>query len=189
MTATLSERDRRDVEKMSAKWWVLLITGILWIVISVLVLDADLDSALAIGYLVGGFLIASGVMEFLSVGLAEGWKWLHAVLGALFVLGGVAAFFEPLQTFGILASLLGFFFVLKGVFDFILSLAEKELTNLWWVRMVSGILTVGLGFWCAGYPGRSAGLLLLWVGFGALARGVLQLVLAFQVRKVHEAVT
>ena len=189
MTATLSAEDRRDVERLSAKWWVLLITGILWIVVSVLVLDADLDSAVAIGYLIGGFLIASGLMEFLSVGVVESWRWLHGVLGALFVIGGIAAFFEPLQTFGVLASLLGFFLVLKGVFDLVLSLAEKGLSELWWVRLVSGILQIGLGFWAAGYPGRSAGLLLLWVGFGALSRGILQLVLAFQVRKVHEAVT
>ena len=45
-----------------------------------------------------------------------------------------------------------------------------------------------LGFWASGYPGRSAALLILWVGIGALIRGVTQLVLAFQVRKLHEAV-
>ncbi|HET8618291.1 MAG TPA: hypothetical protein VFM27_05010 [Acidimicrobiales bacterium] len=35
---------REEVERASAKWWVLVVTGILWIVVSVLVLDADLAS-------------------------------------------------------------------------------------------------------------------------------------------------
>ena len=42
--------------------------------------------------------------------------------------------------------------------------------------------------WAAGYPGRSASLLVVWVGIGALIRGITQLVLAFQVRKIHGAV-
>ena len=93
----------REVERSSAKWWVLLITGIAWIIVGVLVLDADLDSAVTIGYLVGGYLIAAGVMEFVLVGVAEGWKWLHVVLGVLFVVGGIFAFTEPFQTFAVLA--------------------------------------------------------------------------------------
>jgi uncharacterized membrane protein HdeD (DUF308 family) len=178
---------REEVERASAKWWVLLVTGIAWIVVSVLVLDADLDSALTIGYLVAGYLIALGVMEFVLIGVVEGWKWLHATLGALFVLGGIAAFIEPFRTYALLASLLGLLLVLKGTFDFVEALATRHEVDLWWMLLVAGILEILLGFWAAGYPGRSASLLILWVGIGALIRGVTQLVLAFQVRRIHEA--
>ena len=78
--------------------------------------DSDLDSAVTIGYLVGGYLIAGGVMEFVLIGVAEGWKWLHAVLGVLFVIGGIVAFTEPVH-FGALTALVGFFLVVKGTFD------------------------------------------------------------------------
>jgi uncharacterized membrane protein HdeD (DUF308 family) len=54
--------------------------------------------------------------------------------------------------------------------------------------LVCGILEILLGFWAAGYPGRSVSLLLVWVGISALIRGITQLILAFQIRKVHEAV-
>ena len=94
---------------------MLLITGIGWIIISVIVLRADLDSALTVGYLVAGFLIALGVMEFVAIGVTEGWKWLHATLGVLFVVGGVLALLEPFQTYMMLASLLGLLLVLKGI--------------------------------------------------------------------------
>ena len=177
-----------EVERASAKWWVLLVTGIAWIIVSVLVLDADLDSALTIGYLVGGYLIAAGVMEFVLIGVAEGWKWLHAVLGVLFVVGGIAAFTDPFQTYTLLAALVGFFLVLKGTFDFVMALVTRHEIDLWWLLMIAGILEVLLGVWASGYPGRSAELLILWVGIAALIRGITQLILAFQVRKLHKAV-
>jgi len=60
--------------------------------------------------------------------------------------------------------------------------------DLWWLTLIAGVLQVAIGFWATGYPGRSAWLLLVWVGIGALIRGVTQLFLAFQVRKIHEAV-
>ena len=187
--ATVTERTEEwsELERASGKWWVLVVSGIIWIVVAVLVLDADLDSARTIGYLVSGFLLAAGVMEFLALAWAERWKWLHGVLGVLFVLGGIAALTEPLRTFGALASLIGLFLVIKGTFDFVLALAARP--DLWVLTVIFAIFEVALGFWAAGYPGRSASLLLLWVGLGALTRGILQLVLAFQVRKLHKAVT
>jgi uncharacterized membrane protein HdeD (DUF308 family) len=165
-----------------------VITGVLWIAVSVLILDADFDSALTIGWLVGGYLIAAGVMEFVLVGEVEGWRWLHVALGVLLVLGGIAAFTSPFQTYAILASLLGFFLVLKGTFDFVLALATRHEADLWWLLLIGGVLEVVLGFWAAGYPGRSSALLLVWVGIGALVRGIMQLVLAFRVRKLQKAV-
>lgn len=177
---------REEVERASAKWWVLVVTGILWIVVSVLVLDADLDSALTIGYLVAGYLIAAGVMEFMLIGLAEGWKWLHAALGVLFVVGGIAALTEPFRTYTLLAALVGFFLVLKGTFDFVIALASRHEADLWWLLLISGILEVLIGVWASGYPGRSAALLIVWVGIGAMIRGITQIMLAFQVRAVHK---
>jgi uncharacterized membrane protein HdeD (DUF308 family) len=177
-----------EVERTSSKWWVLLITGIAWILLSVVILDADLDSARTIGYLLGAYFIVAGVMEFVMTGMAEGWKWAHATLGVLFVLGGIAAFMTPLHSYRLLASLVGFFLVLKGTLDFVMALATRHEVDLWWLLLISGVIEVIFGFWASGYPGRSSALLLLWVGIGALIRGITQLVMAFQVRKIHEEV-
>jgi len=179
---------RGEVEHASGKWWLLLISGIAWILLGILVLDANINSALAIGYLVAFYLIFAGVMEFMLAGVLEGWRWLHVVLGVLFVIGGILALTEPFQTFRVLAELVGFFLVLKGTFDFVTALAVRHVYDLWWLTLIAGVLQVAIGFWATGYPGRSAWLLLLWVGIGALIRGVTQLFLAFQVRKIHEAV-
>jgi len=179
---------RGEVEHASGKWWVLLVTGIAWILVGVLILDLNYSSAVTVGYLVAAYLIVAGVMEFVIAGVLETWRWLHVILGVLFVIGGILALTEPFQTFRVLAELVGFFLVLKGTFDFVLGLSSRHVVDLWWLTMVAGILEIAIGLWATGYPGRSAWLLLLWVGIGALVRGVTQLFLAFQVRKIHEAV-
>src|SRR5436190_6532644 len=71
-------------------WWVLLVTGILWILLGLYVLQAHVDSAVLVGYLVGFWLIFAGVAEFVQLAF-PGWRWLHGILGVLFVLGGFAA--------------------------------------------------------------------------------------------------
>jgi len=181
--ATVYVRD--DIERASAKWWVLLVAGIAWIIVGVLVLDADLDSALTIGYLVAGYLILLGVMEFVATAIMD-WKWLHAALGVLFVLGGILALTEPFRTYSLLASLVGLFLVIKGTVDFVMALIVRHEVDLWWLLLIVGITEVLLGFWASGYPGRSATLLILWVGIGALLRGITDLITAFQIRKVHQ---
>jgi len=187
-TAIAADDVREEVEEASGKWWLLLITGIAWILIGILVLDADVDSALAIGYLVGAYLIVAGIMEFVMIGAHAGWRWAHALMGVLFVVGGILAFTEPFQTFMVLAELVGFFLVLKGTFDIVVGLSTRHVIDLWWLTLICGVIEVGLGFWASGYPGRSIWLLLLWVGVGAFIRGITQMILAFQVRKIHKAV-
>jgi uncharacterized membrane protein HdeD (DUF308 family) len=176
-----------EMETRSTKWWILLLTGIAWVLIGVIVLDFDLDSAATIGYLVGAFLIAAGVTEFVLIAVTEGWKWLHAILGVLFVVAGIVAFLEPFQTFGILARMFGLLLVLKGTFDLIIAIGTRHFNDLWWMMLIAAIFEIALGFWASGYPGRSADLLILWVGIGGLTRGIFQIVMAFRARKVQKA--
>jgi uncharacterized membrane protein HdeD (DUF308 family) len=178
-----------EVERASSKWWIMLISGIAWIVIGVIVLDFDFDSAATVGFLVGGYLILAGATEFMLGAVSLGWRWVHIILGVLFVIGGIAAFFEPVQTFGILARLFGFLLVLKGSFDFVFSVATRHEIDLWWMLLLAGIFEIALGLWASAYPGRSATLLILWVGIAAVVRGITHFMIAFRVRRVHEAVT
>jgi uncharacterized membrane protein HdeD (DUF308 family) len=62
----------------------------------------------------------------------------------------------------------------------IISRADNE---VWWLGLVVGIIEVLLGFWASQqyYPARAA-LILLWVGFFALFRGITEIVTALQVR-------
>jgi len=186
MTAITIENPREPA--VGKWWWVLLVTGILWIVVGLYVLQAHYGSAVAVAYLVAFWLFFAGVAEFIEVGVSASWRWLHIVLGIVFVLGGISALLSPFQTFMVLAALIGIFFVIKGTADFVFALLARHEIDLWWLTLIAGIVEIALGIWAMGYQGRSAALLLLWVGIGAIIRGIAEIVAAFHVPKLPEAV-
>jgi uncharacterized membrane protein HdeD (DUF308 family) len=73
-------------------------------------------------------------------------------------------------------------FVFVGIMDLIIAFSDR--TGLWWLRMISGFICIGLGFWAAGEFGRKATLLIVWVGLFALFRGINSFFVAFALR--HE---
>jgi uncharacterized membrane protein HdeD (DUF308 family) len=185
---TAVEIDAPRAPDVGKWWWLLLVTGILWIFVGLFVLAADFDSAVLIGYLVAFWLFFACIVEFIEVAAAPGWKWVHVIMGVILGLGGIAALLEPFQTFTILASLMGIFLVLKGTFDFAFGIAMRRELDLWWLTMSAGIAEILLGIWAMGYPGRSAALLVLWIGIGAIMRGVVEIATSFHVRKFPEEV-
>ena len=76
--------------------------------------------------------------------------------------------------------MISFFLVFAGTFDIILAISARREMEAWWLQLVGGIIELALGFWAAGYYGRSAILLVAWVGAFAVIRGVMDTVLAFR---------
>jgi uncharacterized membrane protein HdeD (DUF308 family) len=179
------ERAAREVTGM---WWLFLITGVAWLIIALVVLRFDMTSVASVGVLLGVVLLMAAINEFMVLGLRDvAWKWLHGVLAALFVVGGIWAFIHPINAFYELASILGFLLVLKGSMDLIGSVAQREVSELWWLGVVTGGLEILLGFWASQqFFAPRAILILVWVGFFAIFRGVSEIVLAFEARHAHK---
>jgi uncharacterized membrane protein HdeD (DUF308 family) len=181
---------RRALARALPPWWSFLITGIAWMVVSLIVLRFDYTSVFSIALLFGFVALAAGVVEIAMVFLASGWwKLLNAVLAVAFIAAAVVAFVHPGNTFAALAAVFSFFLVFAGAFDIIYAISARRESDAWWLQLVGGIIELALGFWAAGYWGRSAILLVAWVAAFALIRGVRDIVLAFRVREIqHGAV-
>jgi uncharacterized membrane protein HdeD (DUF308 family) len=180
---TMTEPQAGEMERGIAKvWWLFLVTGIAWVLVAFAILGFNPGKTAIIGYLLGFFLIAAGINELVAIGFVDGWKWLHGALGATFVVVGILALLEPFQTFGILALLIGWYLLFKGIADIFFSIAERDVLHLWGLLLASGIIELAIGLWAIGSPARSAWLLILWVGIGAVIRGVTEIVLAFKLR-------
>lgn len=169
---------------MTVTWWLYLLTAAAWFIIAWVVLRFDLTSVTAISVLAGVVILAAGLAELFNAWVAPDWKWLHAVLGALFVITGIIAFFRPGGTFAMLAAFVGWYLLFKGMLDIVLAIATKNVNDAWWLGLIMGIIELFLGFWAAGRFGRSAAVLVLLVGAIALTRGVTDIVLAFRLRKL-----
>jgi uncharacterized membrane protein HdeD (DUF308 family) len=177
---------RRAVARALPPWCLFLITGIAWMVVSLIVLRFDYTSVSSIALLFGFVALAAGVAEIGMMLLADGWwKLLNAVLAVVFFAAGIVAFIHPGDTFAALAAVFSFLLIFAGAFDIIYAFLARRVNDAWWLQLIGGIIELALGFWAAGYYGRSALLLVAWVAAFALIRGVRDIVLAFQVREIQ----
>jgi uncharacterized membrane protein HdeD (DUF308 family) len=176
------------VERSTRYWWLVLITGIAWILFSVIVFRFDYTTVTAIAVLFGIVAIAVGISELFAAFLARGWwRVLAIVAGVFFIAVGIVAFTKPGNTFVGLAGVISFYFVIAGSWNLITGIWTRSVNSAWWVQTVTGIVELGLGFWAAGYWNRSVTLLVAWVGAMALIRGINEIVLAFRMHEAHEA--
>jgi len=186
MTSLAAEAPRRLARTFLPPWWLLLITGVSWEVIAVILLRFDYTTVTAISILFGFVAIAAGIVEIGLTLMAEGWwKLLYAILAVAFIASGVIAFIHPGDTFVALAAVISFFLIFAGTFDIISAISARKEIEVWWLQLIGGIIELALGFWAAGYYGRSAVLLVAWVAAFAVIRGVRDIVIAFRIRELQ----
>ena len=187
MTTVDSMFEPREIAKEASRlWWLFLLTGIAWLVFSLIIFRFDITSVTTIGILFGVVAVVAGVDEFMAIGVATtGWKIVHGILGVIFVVVGIFAFIEPGSAFSALAALIGFFLLFKGIYDITVAFMTKDEFELWWLQLVVGLVEIGLAFWVAGSFRDKAILLIVYVGVVALSKGITDLFLAFKLRSVH----
>ncbi len=169
-------------------WWVLLITGIAWTIVSIVIFRFDYSTVAAIGVLFGIIALASAANEVLVAMIATGgWRIVHYVLAALFFVVGIVSFAHPGDTFVALAALVSFFLVFRGSFDLIMAFSLSRDMPGWWLLVITGIAELLIGFWAAGSWNLSVVVLVAWVGAAALMRGITEIIGAFQLRDLNQA--
>ena len=106
----------------------------------------------------------------------------RVILGVLFIGGSIWSFLSPYNAFWAVAAAFRLLLILNGASDIAYAATAQPINPLWWLSLVVGILEIGLGFWASQqYVAVRANLLILWVGFYAIFRGIGNLVLAFEV--------
>jgi uncharacterized membrane protein HdeD (DUF308 family) len=172
--------------QLGGPWWVPLLTGIAWLIISVIVLRFRMTSVATIGVLIGVVFLAAMANEFLIAAVRRRWGWAHVLLGILFLGGAIWAFVHPFDAFWSLASVIGLLLILEGGFVLITSIESRALNSAWWLGMLAGIGETFVGFWASqqGLAARAV-LLIIWVGLLALFRGFTEIALAFELKSAQ----
>jgi hypothetical protein len=178
---------RELLRGLSRFWWLWLVFGIGWIVVSLVILQFDQASITTVGILIGLMFFISGLQQFAIAGLVERGRWMFLLFGFLFVVAGVVAFISPENTFAAIADILGFLFLIVGIFWIVQAFAERDESDVWWLGLGAGILMVILAFWTGGqFFIEKQYTLLVFAGIWALMSGVTDIVRAFQIRKLGE---
>jgi Short repeat of unknown function (DUF308) len=178
---------RDNVREISGYWWVGLLAGVAWLVISLVILQFDSASVTTVGVLVGVMFLLAAIQNIALTTLPVEHRWVPVLFSVLFLVSAVICFIEPVDTFAGLADMLGFLFLLVGVWWMVQSFLERPVNPMWWLNLISGILMTGIAFWAAGQLfATKAYTLLVFAGIWALMQGTVDIVRAFEVRRLNK---
>jgi hypothetical protein len=189
MESSIITPDREILKGVGRLWWLWLVFGIAWTLVALVILQFDQASITTVGVIVGIMFFAVAAENFFIFSITEdGWRWVVLIFGILMVASGVVSLISPENTFAALADILGFIFFIIGTYWILQAFVEREVSDLWWLTLMSGILMVILGFWTAGqFFIEKAYVLLVFAGIWALTQGITDIVRAFQIRKLKDA--
>ena len=178
---------RDTTRRITGYWWTWLAGGIAWLATALVILQFDSASVTTVGILVGVMFLFAGLQNVALARVPWGPRWVSALFGVLFLVSGILCFVEPSATFAGLADMLGFLFLIVGIWWMVRAFVERPVDPLWWLGLISGILMTGLAFWTAGqFFVERAYVLLVFAGFWALMQGITDISRAFTVRRLHE---
>jgi uncharacterized membrane protein HdeD (DUF308 family) len=178
---------RETTKEVTGLWWLWLLAGISWGVISLVILQFDSASVSTVGVLVGAMFMFAAVQNFALVSVPGATRWVSALFGVLFLIAAVICFVSPENTFAALADSLGFLFLFVGLWWMVRAFLERAINPLWWLGLISGILMTILAFWTGGqFFIEKAYVLLVFAGIWALMESINDIVRAFVMLRAHQ---
>jgi uncharacterized membrane protein HdeD (DUF308 family) len=178
---------REAATEITGYWWVGLVSGISWLIISLVILQFDSASITTVGILVGLMFLLAGIQNVALTTVPVQHRWVPALFSILFLIAAMICFVNPANTFAGLADTVGFLFLIVGVWWMVQAFLERALNPMWWLGLISGILMTGMAFWAAGQLfATKAVTLLIFAGIWALMQGTMDIVRAFEARRVNE---
>jgi len=183
---------------VSRSRWVYLFWGIISVIFGIVVLSLELDwirgsedgvtAPYLVALLIGAYLVAWGVLEFL--GAVVDWRphslW-YAIGGILAIAAGVLAWSWPDATYNVLILILAWALILWGVVDIISGFAMHRERH-WWVYLLRGLALIAIGFLAAAWVNIALFFVLTILGLACIIEGIGAIVLAFTMHGARGAV-
>ncbi|WP_416841646.1 HdeD family acid-resistance protein [Haloferax sp. DFSO52] len=176
-------------DSLQTNWRWLAIAGVIIGVIGLIAIFTPFVTGISISLLVGLFLIASGVLNFIGVFSARSWGgaiW-QILLGGISIGAGVILFVNPVAGLATLTLLVIAYLLVSGVVEIAMGLSLRGEPN-WFFAVVSGAIGVLLAvmLW-AGFPSSAAWAIGLLFGVNLLVSGSSMVIFAYSARKVSKA--
>jgi len=118
------------LQPLRAKWGWIATLGVIYVIVGLVALGSIVTATAASVLLVGVMMVVAGIAEVFNAFQIRTWGkfalWL--LLGALYILAGIATFQNPLLAAVLLTFLLGLALVASGAMRLILAFGIKEST-------------------------------------------------------------
>ena len=109
--------------------------------------------------------------------------WMFALRGAVALVFGLFVLALPALTFYSLAMVIGLFAVVGGVIAVGAGLLYRDRDHHWWVSLLLGLASIGIGIVALLHPDPTAVILLVIIAAHALAMGALDVLFALRLRR------
>ncbi len=178
--------DRETAVEIAKSWWILLVSGIVVLIAGMIILDAKWTVS-ELATFVAIVLIFQGVMRAITPpldGSSRGWT---LGFGILEIIAGIVVLAWPGQTLLLIAIFIGAAIVVNGAVDIVGALANRHDVSYWWILLIIGIIEVPLGIYLLRRPGLTLAVAITIIGIWAVLVGILQIVLAFEIKHLPKA--
>jgi uncharacterized membrane protein HdeD (DUF308 family) len=174
---------RAEIDGVSKGWGVLLVSGILSLVAGGIIVLTDW-SINNLAAFIGALLVLRGTFTLLSVPV-DGSRRIWSIGYGLIELGvGIAVWVWPGPTLLVIAAFIGWLLLFRGTMAIAGSVSGRQFIPYWGLILAVGIAEVAAGFYLLSRPGLTLVVAVLVIGFMSMAYGVVQIVVAFEVKNL-----
>lgn len=171
-------------------WWLSLLLGVLFIIISIYLMFAPLASYIALSILFSVSMFVSGVFEiafaFSNRGNISSWGW-YLAGGIIDLILGVFLMINPGLSMSVLPFVLAFWLMFRGFSATGYSMDLKRYgTRNWGWYMAFGILAILCSIGIIWQPGIGAFTLVYMIAYALLIIGIFRIMVAFELRNLHK---
>ena len=161
MAAVMSfEVDERAIaQAYASRWWMFLISGILWLLLGFIVLSLRPASISVCVILIAVAFWLGAVTQFALASVTQGgWRVLTIVGGRRRAGRGHRRDRVARADAVVISIFVAWYLLIRGMFDVAIALSHTHVKG-WWMVLISGIIGIALGAWAIGNPDRSVLLL------------------------------
>jgi len=176
---------RMELEETTAAdwWWLYLVTGVVSLLIGAALVWFREETLTFIGILIGLWILFFGIIRFLLAlfgGESEG-RLMLAVVGVLGIALGIIVMKNPTETIGIIAVIIGLFWIIFGLIDVFQGVTTSDMPGRWWT-VVGGLVAAAAGVLLVFWTEPTVMVLALIAGILLIIEGVLEIIGAFKVK-------
>lgn len=161
-------------------WWVILLRGIGFILLSIYLFASPLSGYIALSFLFGLVILLAGLVELLHAyqdrGSANrGW---HLFLGIIDIILGIILMSHLAAGMLILRIVVGFYFLFRGIS--MLNYRHVGGTSAWWALGGVALILFAILIWVN--PVFGAMTIIIWTALAFLVAGILNVLLGLRMK-------
>lgn len=181
----------RSIQQTIKHWYIPLLVGLFFIIVSVIVFASPQSSLLTLSILFALSFLFGGLSEIIFSGVnrrqMENWGWSLA-FGIITFIVGFSLVIHPALSLSVLAFYIGFVILFRSVAAISYALDIKKYgSKSWGALLALGILGIIFSFiliWNPVFAGLS---IVMLIAISFLLAGLFSIALSFQLRKLHKS--